>query len=310
MSAVSSVPQRAGTDEVQVPALRLHGISKTFPGVKALDGIDLEVQPGEIHALLGENGAGKSTLIKILSGIYQPDAGSIFVRGRQIHFDGYRDALAAGIATIFQEFTLIPYLDAVENIFLGREITRGGFLQIAEMRSKATALFERLGFPLDLKIPVSELSVAQQQFVEIAKALAVDAQILVLDEPTATLTPSETHHLFAVMRELQRQGVSMIFISHHMDEIFEITDQITILRDGCKIGDVVTNEITSERLVEMMIGRKLETSFPVKAGSNHSAQPLLDVRAIQIGVVSSCKQSSGPSRRDLGVRWSRGFRSH
>ncbi len=275
--------RNAGIAQAALPALQLRGISKAFPGVKALDGIDLELRHGEIHALLGENGAGKSTLIKILSGIYQPDSGSIVVEGRERHFHGYHDALDAGIATIFQEFTLIPYLNAVENIFLGREITRGGFLQIAAMRRVAAALFVRLGFPLDLQRPVSELSVAQQQFVEIAKALAVNARILVLDEPTATLTPSETHHLFSVMRELQKQGVSMIFISHHLEEIFEITDRITVLRDGRRIGDKVTAEISSDRLVEMMIGRRLEASFPPKPNHARHPVPLLEVRAIQIG---------------------------
>jgi ribose transport system ATP-binding protein len=276
-----------GTASFAVPALQLRNISKEFPGVKALDGINFDVQPGEVHALLGENGAGKSTLIKILSGVYQPDSGEIIIGGNKRHFSGYSDALDTGIATIFQEFTLIPYLNAVENIFLGREITRGGFLRIAEMRRIAAALFERLEFPINIHTPVAELSIAHQQFIEIAKALSVNARILVLDEPTATLTPGETQHLFSVMRELKKQGVSMIFISHHLEEIFEITDRITILRDGRQVGQALTSEITTDRLVEIMIGRKLESSFPPKPektalDKTHSSPPLLDVRAIQI----------------------------
>ncbi len=182
--------------------------------------------------MLGENGAGKSTLMKILSGIYRPDEGRILIDGQPQAFTSYGDAVAAGVGIVFQEFSLVPDLNAVENIFLGREKTRMGLLDRAGMRVVARRLFERLGVAIPLDVPIRSLSVAQQQFVEIAKALAVEARILILDEPTATLTPSEAEHLFAVMRALKAQGVAIIFISHHLEEIFEVCDRITVLRDG------------------------------------------------------------------------------
>ncbi|WP_034196415.1 ATP-binding cassette domain-containing protein, partial [Burkholderia cenocepacia] len=181
--------------------LRLSHITKSFPGVKALSDIDLEIARGEIHALLGENGAGKSTLMKILCGIHQPDAGTIEIDGAAQHFADYHDAVAAGVGIVFQEFSLIPHLDAVDNLFLGRELrNRWGARDRKRMRAAAAAIFARLGVAIDLDAPIRALSVAQQQFVEIGKALSLDARILILDEPTATLTPAEAEHLFAIMR--------------------------------------------------------------------------------------------------------------
>ncbi len=263
------------------PVLTLRGISKSFPGVRALQGIDLDVLPGEIHALLGENGAGKSTLMKILSGIYQPDGGTIRIAGQERHFAGYREAVAAGVGIVFQEFSLIPYLNAVENIFLGRERRRFGLLDRAAMRREAAALFDRLGVRIDLSVEVRRLSVAQQQFIEIAKALALDARILILDEPTATLTPTDAEHLFIIMRALKRQGVAMIFISHHMEEIFEICDRITVLRDGQFIGVTAVADTDMDRLVHMMVGRRLERSFPPKPQRVDGAV-VLDVEELQL----------------------------
>jgi len=263
------------------PVLTLRGISKSFPGVRALQGIDLDVLPGEIHALLGENGAGKSTLMKILSGIYQPDEGTIRIAGQERHFTGYREAVAAGIGIVFQEFSLIPYLNAVENIFLGRERRRFGLLDRAAMRREAAALFDRLGVRIDLTVEVRRLSVAQQQFIEIAKALALDARILILDEPTATLTPSDAEHLFIIMRALKQQGVAMIFISHHMEEIFEICDRITVLRDGQFIGVTEVADTDMDRLVHMMVGRRLERSFPPKPQHVDGAV-VLEVEELQL----------------------------
>ena len=184
--------------------------------MKALDGIDLAIQRGEVHALLGENGAGKSTLVKIMCGIYQPDEGDIFIDGEQRRFNNYRRAIEAGVGIIFQEFSLIPYMSAIDNIFLNREIrNRWGLLDRRAMRRKAEAIFKRLTVAIDLDCPVEQLSVAQQQFVEIAKALSLEARVLVLDEPTATLTPGEAEHLFSVMNDLRLLGVGMVFISHH-----------------------------------------------------------------------------------------------
>ena len=258
--------------------LELQGISKGFPGVQALSGIDLTVERGEIHALLGENGAGKSTLMKILSGIYRPDEGRIQVDGSERHFADYHDAVAAGIGIVFQEFSLAPYLNAVENIFLGREKRRRGLLDRSAMRREAEALFARLGVSIDLWAEIRELSVAQQQFIEIAKALALDARILILDEPTATLTPTDTEHLFDIMRVLKSQGVAIIFISHHLEEIFEICDQITVLRDGRFVGATPTAETDIETLVQMMVGRKIELAFPPKQSRTVSPTVVLDVK--------------------------------
>ncbi|WP_010219441.1 sugar ABC transporter ATP-binding protein [Sphingomonas sp. PAMC 26621] len=262
------------------PALQLTSISKAFAGVPALRDIDLQVEVGEVHALLGENGAGKSTLMKILSGIHQPDAGTVVIDGLERRFAGYGDAVAAGVGTVFQEFSLIPQLNAVDNIFLGREKVRRGALDRPAMKRRATELFERLGVSMDLGVEVRRLSVAQQQFVEIAKALALDARILVLDEPTATLTPADTEHFFATVRTLKAQGVAVIFISHHLHEIFEICDRVTVMRDGAVAGhrEVVATGI--DDLVSLMIGRRLETSFPPRAGT--AGEVLLSVEDLQL----------------------------
>ncbi|PSJ39265.1 ribonucleotide-diphosphate reductase subunit alpha [Zobellella taiwanensis] len=263
--------------------LTLEHISKSFPGVKALTDISLRLDKGEIHALLGENGAGKSTLMKILCGIHRPDTGSIYINGKQMNFHNYHDAIAAGVGIIFQEFSLIPYLTATENIFLGRELTNKlGLLDRATMHMKAEALFDRLGVEIDLAASVDHLSVAEQQFVEIAKALALDARILVLDEPTATLTPSEAEHLFKIMRELKSQGVGMIFISHHMEEIYEICDRITVLRDGCGVGECEVKSTEVDDLVEMMVGRKIENNFPHKVPHADVHEVVIDARSIQL----------------------------
>jgi len=245
--------------------LELKRIKKSFPGVKALDGIDLAIQRGEVHALLGENGAGKSTLVKIMCGIYQPDEGDIFIDGEQCRFSNYRQAIEAGVGIIFQEFSLIPYMSAIDNIFLNREIrNRWGLLDRRAMRRKAEAIFKRLTVEIDLDCPVEQLSVAQQQFVEIAKALSLEARVLVLDEPTATLTPGEAEHLFSVMNDLRLLGVGMVFISHHLDEIFTICDRITVLRDGSYIETLATGDTNVEELVRLMVGRKIENAFPLK----------------------------------------------
>jgi ribose transport system ATP-binding protein len=263
--------------------LRLERITKSFPGVKALQGIDLAIARGEIHALLGENGAGKSTLMKILCGIYQPDDGAIRIDGEACHFTNYHDAVAAGVGIVFQEFSLIPHLDAVDNLFLGRERTnRWRLRDRAAMRRSAAAIFARLGVAIPLDVPIRTLSVAQQQFVEIGKALSLDARILILDEPTATLTPAEAAHLFAIMRELKRQGVSMIFISHHLEEIFDVCDRITVLRDGQYIGTTDVAQTDVGRLVEMMVGRRVEHGFPPRPAPRADAKPVLEVSALQL----------------------------
>jgi len=263
--------------------LELNGIRKSFGKIEVLHGVDMQVRAGEVHALLGENGAGKSTLMKILCGIIQPSEGTIRIEGTERHFADYDQAIAAGIGIVFQEFSLIPYLDAVENMFLAREM-RGplGMLDRKAMRKRAAEIMRQLAVDVALDVPVHRLSVAEQQFVEIAKALSLNARILVLDEPTATLTPSEVEHLFKVMRELRRQGVAIIFISHHLEEIFEICDRITVLRDGEFIGSCAVSEVDNDRLVEMMVGRRIENNFPPKPAANPSAPVVVEVEEVQL----------------------------
>ncbi|WP_449044002.1 sugar ABC transporter ATP-binding protein [Paracoccus versutus] len=263
--------------------LELNAIKKNFGRIEVLHGVDLQVNGGEVHALLGENGAGKSTLMKILCGIIQPSEGTIRIEGTERHFANYDEAIAAGVGIVFQEFSLIPHLNAVENMFLGREIrTPLRLLDRAAMRARAIEIMRQLAVDVALDVPVHRLSVAEQQFVEIAKALSLEARILVLDEPTATLTPNEVEHLFKVMRELRRQGVAIIFISHHLEEIFEICDRITVLRDGEFVGSCSVSEVDNDRLVEMMVGRRIENNFPPKPGMNPSATMVIEVEELQL----------------------------
>ncbi|MBT0779627.1 MULTISPECIES: sugar ABC transporter ATP-binding protein [Paracoccus] len=262
--------------------LELKGIRKSFGKIEVLHGVDMEVRAGEVHALLGENGAGKSTLMKILCGIIQPSEGTIRIEGTERHFADYDQAIAAGVGIVFQEFSLIPYLDAVENMFLAREIRgRFGTLDRKAMRARAAEIMRQLAVDVALDVPVHRLSVAEQQFVEIAKALSLNARILVLDEPTATLTPSEVEHLFKVMRELRRQGVAIIFISHHLEEIFEICDRITVLRDGEFIASCAVPDVDNDRLVEMMVGRRIENNFPPKPAPS-TASVVVEVEEVQL----------------------------
>lgn len=258
--------------------LQLLNISKSFPGVKALDGISLDLKKGEIHALLGENGAGKSTLMKILCGIYHHDIGDIKMNGVVKNFKNYLDAIHSGIAIIFQEFSLIPYLNATENIFLNREIkNKLGLLDTNRMRAMTLDILKRLDVKIDIDCPIEKLSVAEQQFIEIAKALSLNAKILILDEPTATLTPNEAERLFKVMRDLKESGVGMFFISHHMEEIFYICDRISVLRDGEYIGTKNTKETNIDELVKMMVGRRVDSEFPIKVDIQDKSNPILNV---------------------------------
>jgi len=247
------------------PLLQMRGIVKSFPGVKALRGVDLELHSGEVLALLGENGAGKSTLMRILGGAHKADAGSIRIDGREAPFNTPQDSRAAGVAVIYQEFNLVPGLTAVENIFLGRETTRGGLLDKHTERARARELFQRLGADLDLDAPCRCLTTAQQQLVEIAKALAFDARILVMDEPSAALTAHEVGRLFEIIRDLRSQGISIIYISHRLDEVFAMTDRVTVLRDGSNVGDRLTANITRAEMIQLMVGRELTDEFPQRS---------------------------------------------
>ena len=279
--------------------LELTGIKKSFGRIEVLHGVDLSVNAGEVHALLGENGAGKSTLMKILCGIIPPSGGTIRIEGTERHFADYDAAIAAGIGIVFQEFSLIPDLNAVENMFLAREMrTRFGLLDRRAMRLRAAEIMRQLAVDVPLDVPVNRLSVAEQQFVEIAKALSLNARILVLDEPTATLTPAEVEHLFHVMRELRKQGVAIVFISHHLEEIFEICDRITVLRDGEFVGTCAVSDVDNDRLVEMMVGRRIENNFPPKPAivADPATPPLIEVERVQLkkgGPVSGFQLRAG-----------------
>jgi ABC-type sugar transport system ATPase subunit len=248
----------------QAPVVVMEGIEKSFPGVRALKGARLSLYPGEVHALMGENGAGKSTLIKTLGGAITPDAGMIRLDDREITIKSPREAQQLGIAVIYQEFNLVPYLTARENIFLGQERTKLGFLSRQDERREARALFERLGVRIDSETRCRNLTVAGQQTVEIAKALSTGARILVMDEPTAALSVQEVEKLFEVIADLKAHGISIVYVSHRMEEIFRIADRITVMRDGETVGTRAASEFTRESLIETMVGRKLENEFPKK----------------------------------------------
>lgn len=244
--------------------LRMEGISKHFPGVQALNGVDFEVERGEIHALVGENGAGKSTLMKVLMGVYPKDSGRIFLEGREVRISGPKEAESLGISMIFQEFNLLPHLTVGENIFLTR-LPRKGFLRTVDWRrlwDDSVEILAKLEIPIDPRSLIRDLSVAEMQMVEIAKALSVNAKVLIMDEPTSALTREEIGKLFAQMRKLRDQGVAIVFISHRLEEIKEISDRITVLRDGQKIATVKTSDVTEEEIAEMMVGREVKTLFP------------------------------------------------
>ncbi|MGD1817089.1 MAG: sugar ABC transporter ATP-binding protein [Pleomorphochaeta sp.] len=249
--------------------LKLTNISKHFGGVRALENVHLNVKKGEIHALVGENGAGKSTLMKVLSGVYQPTSGSIEFNGEIIKFSNPLQAREVGIGIIYQEFSLIPDLKVYQNIFLGREIKKkNGVLDSKKMIKIASEKLKDLDVDINPKDTVRNLSIAKQQFCEIVKAVTDDLKILILDEPTATLTPGEVFQLFSLMRRLQDRGVTMIFISHHLDDIYTIAENVTVFRDGQFIGTSKVSDIKQDQLINMMVGRTVSQEFPQKPSVN------------------------------------------
>jgi len=243
--------------------LQLTKIAKSFGGVKALRDVSLDVRAGEIHALLGENGAGKSTLMKVISGAHRPDSGTFVFDGKEIAHNDPSLAKSLGISIIYQEFSLVPALTVSENIFLGSPEARG-WLNISAMHDKAQGMIKSLGFHIDVSKTVSELSVAQQQVVEIAKALSLDVKLLILDEPSAVLGPTEIKQLFVVLRKLRDSGVAIIYISHHLDELMELSDRVTVLKDGHTVSTVETRTVDKDRLVQLMVGRELSQMYPPK----------------------------------------------
>lgn len=242
--------------------LEMKGVTKRFPGVYALKGVDFELEGGEVHALLGENGAGKSTLMKILNGIYSIDEGKIFIKGNGVQITGVKDAQKYGISIIHQEISLVPYLTIAENIYLGREpLTKAGFIDKRTMYENAQKFLDDFDLGLSAKTIIHTLNVAQQQMIEIIKAVSFHSKIIVMDEPTSSLTEKEVDFLFKTIRNLKEQGVGMVYISHRMNELFEITDRITVMRDGTYIGTVKTKETTNEKLISMMVGRDLTNYY-------------------------------------------------
>ncbi|MBI5091389.1 MAG: sugar ABC transporter ATP-binding protein [Candidatus Hydrogenedentes bacterium] len=244
--------------------LEMKDITKQFPGVLAVNKAQLNLRPGEVHCLVGENGAGKSTLMKILSGAQPADSGEILIDGKPVHITSPHHAQQLGIAMIYQEFNLSPFLNVAENIFLGREPRLGPtpFINWTKMYADAQAILDRIRVKLDVRKPVNECSVAQQQMVEIAKALSSNSKIIVMDEPSATLTDHELEALFELIRGLRREGIGMIYISHRLEEIFGLGDRVTVMRDGNYVGTYPVAEVTREDLIRMMVGRELKDEFP------------------------------------------------
>ncbi|MFI9431022.1 MULTISPECIES: sugar ABC transporter ATP-binding protein [Streptosporangium] len=266
--------ERLVNDEI----LRVEGLRKGFPGVVALDGVDFSLRSGEVHVLLGENGAGKSTLIKMLSGAYHPDGGRILVDGEPVEIRTAGDAQRLGIATIYQEFNLVPQLTVGENLALGRPPRRFGFVDTKRMHEQARELLQRVGVEVDPRTPVARLGIARMQMVEIAKALGLNARVLIMDEPTAVLTTTEVERLFGIVRQLREQGVAIVFITHHLEEIPQIGDRVTVLRDGRSVAEVPATTPEDE-LVRLMVGRPIDQQYPREPAP--PGGPLLQVRGLR-----------------------------
>lgn len=267
------------------PLVLMEGIDKSFPGVRALQNCRFELFPGEIHALVGENGAGKSTLMKILTGVFQKDAGRILYKGREVKIPNPRAAQELGISIVHQELNLMPHLTVAQNIFIGREPRRKGFpvfLDEEEMVRRSRELLAMLHMPIDPRAKVRDLTVAKQQMVEIAKALSFNAEVLIMDEPTATLSEAEVEELFRVLKKLRERGMGIIYISHRLEELKEIADRVTVLRDGQYIGTLDMKEATIDRIISMMVGRNIYETAKKEEGSA-STEVVLEVRGLSRG---------------------------
>jgi ABC-type sugar transport system ATPase subunit len=266
------------------PILSMKGISKAFPGVKALDGVDFDLYPGEVHALMGENGAGKSTLMKILSGVYEHTEGEIFLKGKEVKFRSPSDAQELGISIIHQEFNLFPNLSAAENIFIDRkEMTnRFGKINWSKLNQRAEELIQSIGADINVRQEVQNLSVHSMQVIEIAKALSFNAEILIMDEPSAALPENEVQKMFDVVKQLKKQGVAIVYVSHRMKEVFQISDKVTVLRDGKKIATQEMKETSEGQLISMMIGKEVGNLYPTNKKSI-SDQTTLKVKDLQLG---------------------------
>lgn len=269
---------------MSTPLLEATGIRKAFPGVVALDGVALRVDRGEVLAVVGENGAGKSTLMKVIAGVYRPDAGELVFDGRPVRFDGPADAMKAGISLIHQELNLAENLSVLDNLFLGREPTNGGWLRILDRSATVPAgkaLLARVGLPENLlRVRVADLAPGQKQLVEIARALGLDARLLIMDEPTSSLTQKETDRLYEVIAGLKAAGVSVLYISHRLAEVKRVADRAAVLRDGRDAGELARSEITHDNLVRLMVGRDLKQFFR-HAHEKPAADPVLSVAGLR-----------------------------
>ncbi len=241
--------------------LEMTDIRKEFPGVLALDDIQFKVKPGTVHALMGENGAGKSTLMKIIMGIYKADKGTVLVKGKEAHITNTKTAFAHGISMIHQELSPVPYMTVSENIWLGREFKKGPFVNHQMMHDKTVELLERLELDINPEEKMVKLSVAQTQMVEIAKAISYDSELIIMDEPTSAITEKEVNHLFKIINELRSKNIAIIYITHKMDEVFEISDEVSVFRDGKYIGTEAAEKMTKDKLVNWMVGRELSQVF-------------------------------------------------
>ncbi|MCC8181336.1 MAG: ATP-binding cassette domain-containing protein, partial [Planctomycetes bacterium] len=244
--------------------LDMQGVDKSFPGVKALDQARLQVRAGTVHSLMGENGAGKSTLMKCLFGIYQPDAGSILISGKPVSFSGPKEAMEGGVSMVHQELNQVLKRNVMENLWLGRFPKRYGLVSQRQMYAETMKIFDELNIQVDPKALIGKLSVSQRQMVEIAKAVSYHAKILVLDEPTSSLTNQEVEHLFQIVNQLRDNGVGIVYISHKMEEILAISDDVTIMRDGMWIATEPAKELTIDKIIKYMVGRDLTHRYPPK----------------------------------------------
>jgi len=247
--------------------VELRGISKSFGGISALKNVTLKALPGEIHALMGENGAGKSTLMKILSGAYQKDNGQIFIDGKEATIRNTQDSKSLGIGIIYQEFSLVPELSVAENVFLNHLNKKGQWIPWRKIKQDAAALIESVGFQINPSEKVGNLSIAQQQIVEIAKALSERVKVLILDEPSAVLGPTEVQKLFDTLQKLKSEGVAIIYISHHLSEIFQIADRVTVLKDGTSSDSLNVVDTDRASIITLMLGRSLQTMFPERVSN-------------------------------------------
>ncbi len=281
--------------------LEMIDIEKQFPGVKALDHAQLKLRPGTVHALMGENGAGKSTLMKCLFGVYKEDAGKILIDGKETHFAGPKNALDNGVAMVHQELNQVLKRSVMENIWLGRFPKKMGLVSHQQMYEKTKAVFKELDIPVDPKMIIGKLSVSQRQMVEIAKAVSYNAKIVVLDEPTSSLTEEEVEHLFKIMNKLRDKGVALVYISHKMEEILRISDEVTIMRDGKWVATEHARDLTTDKIIKLMVGRDLTNRFPPK--TNVPGEVMLEVKNLTGKYMPSCIDVSFELRKGeiLGI---------